>query len=279
MHPGVQSGAPAGLAAAGASKLFERDTWRAMREVRAQLRARALRLCARPAGPHEERALGAARPTDRWWATTSAAAATRSRRCCMRAGPRCRCSCTPSSAAAVWLSIAPGLSDAGGRARCSASCAGKAELEVAQSGQRRPDPVRQPAGKDLARAALDHRGQAAAVDGPVSGGDLGHRGGAGACRAHRRRLRRRGAAVPQRARHGRALLAQTKRAVGLDTGFSHLAAALGLPTIGIYCDHEPGLAGIVGTGGVASVGGKGQVPSLAEVLALVERQRVPQAQA
>ena len=70
-----------------------------------------------------------------------------------------------------------------------------------------------------------------------------------------------------------ALLAQTRRVVGLDTGFSHLAAALGLPTIGIYCDHDPGLAGIVGPGGVASVGGKGQVPSLADVLALVERQR------
>jgi len=71
-----------------------------------------------------------------------------------------------------------------------------------------------------------------------------------------------------------ALLMQTQRAIGLDTGFSHLAAALGLPTIGIYCDHEPGLAGIVGPGGVASVGGKGQVPTLADVLALVERQRV-----
>ena len=72
-----------------------------------------------------------------------------------------------------------------------------------------------------------------------------------------------------------ALLAQTQRVVGLDTGFSHLAAALGKPTVGIYCDHEPGLAGIMGPGGVASVGGKGQVPSQAEVLALIERQRVP----
>lgn len=70
-----------------------------------------------------------------------------------------------------------------------------------------------------------------------------------------------------------ALLGETKRVIGLDTGFSHLAAAMGRPTIGIYCDHEPGLAGIVGPGGVASVGGKGQVPSLQEVLALVERQR------
>ncbi len=74
-----------------------------------------------------------------------------------------------------------------------------------------------------------------------------------------------------------ALLAQTQRAIGLDTGFSHLAAALGKPTIGIYCDHEPGLAGIIGPGGVASIGGKGQVPSLQDVLALLERQRVPQA--
>ncbi len=70
-----------------------------------------------------------------------------------------------------------------------------------------------------------------------------------------------------------ALLGGTKRVVGLDTGFSHLAAALGKPTVGIYCDHEPGLAGIVGPGGVASVGGKGQVPSLQQVLALVEQQR------
>ncbi len=69
-----------------------------------------------------------------------------------------------------------------------------------------------------------------------------------------------------------ALLAATRRVVGLDTGFTHLAAAFGRPTIGIYCDHEPGLAGIVGPGGVASVGGKGQVPTLAEVMALVERQ-------
>jgi heptosyltransferase I len=60
--------------------------------------------------------------------------------------------------------------------------------------------------------------------------------------------------------------------VGLDTGFSHLAAALGQPTIGIYCDHEPGLAGITGPGPVASIGGKGRVPTLDEVMTLVEAQ-------
>lgn len=67
-----------------------------------------------------------------------------------------------------------------------------------------------------------------------------------------------------------AVLAGAAQVVGLDTGFSHLAAAYGRPTIGIYCDHDPGLAGITGPGPVASLGGKGQVPGKAEVLALVE---------
>jgi heptosyltransferase-1 len=66
------------------------------------------------------------------------------------------------------------------------------------------------------------------------------------------------------------VLAQARMVVGLDTGFSHLAAALGRPTVGIYCDHEPSNAGITGTGGVDSIGGKGQRPSLPAVMALVE---------
>jgi heptosyltransferase-1 len=42
--------------------------------------------------------------------------------------------------------------------------------------------------------------------------------------------------------------------------------------VGIYCDHEPGLAGITGPGPVASIGGKGQRPSLEAVLSLIEAQ-------
>jgi heptosyltransferase I len=72
-----------------------------------------------------------------------------------------------------------------------------------------------------------------------------------------------------------AVLAGARQVVGLDTGFSHLAAALGRPTVGIYCDHEPGLAGLTGAGPVACIGGKGQVPSKADVLALVEQQFNP----
>jgi heptosyltransferase-1 len=69
-----------------------------------------------------------------------------------------------------------------------------------------------------------------------------------------------------------AVLARAQNVVGLDTGFTHLAAAFGRPTLGIYCDHEPGLAGITGPGLVASIGGKGQVPSRADVLSLLEAQ-------
>ena len=69
-----------------------------------------------------------------------------------------------------------------------------------------------------------------------------------------------------------AVLAGAQVVIGLDTGFTHLAAALGRPTLGIYCDHDPGLAGITGNGRVASIGGKGQVPGRAEVLALMAQQ-------
>lgn len=68
------------------------------------------------------------------------------------------------------------------------------------------------------------------------------------------------------------LLAGADHVVGLDTGFTHLAAALGRPTLGIYCDHEPGLAGITGSGRVQSIGGKGQVPSQQDVMGLLEQQ-------
>ena len=69
-----------------------------------------------------------------------------------------------------------------------------------------------------------------------------------------------------------AVLANANCVVGLDTGFSHLAAAFGVATLGIYCDHDPGLAGIAGPGWVRSIGGKGERPSLEAVQALVDEQ-------
>lgn len=66
------------------------------------------------------------------------------------------------------------------------------------------------------------------------------------------------------------LLAGAQVVVGLDTGFSHVAAALGKPVVGIYCDHEPGLTGITGPAPGASLGGKGQQPSLQDVTAALQ---------
>ena len=66
-----------------------------------------------------------------------------------------------------------------------------------------------------------------------------------------------------------AVLAGASMCVGLDTGFTHIAAAFGVATIGIYCDHEPGLVGITGDAYVVSVGGRGVVPSVAAVDAVL----------
>lgn len=66
-----------------------------------------------------------------------------------------------------------------------------------------------------------------------------------------------------------AVLAGAALCVGLDTGFTHIAAAFGVSTVGIYCDHEPGLVGMVGEGYVASVGGRGLVPTINAVQTLV----------
>lgn len=61
-------------------------------------------------------------------------------------------------------------------------------------------------------------------------------------------------------------LAHASIVVGLDTGLTHIAAAHGKPTVGIYCDHQPGLAGLVGSGPVVSLGGKRLIPTTASVL-------------
>jgi len=68
-----------------------------------------------------------------------------------------------------------------------------------------------------------------------------------------------------------AVLSQARLVVGLDTGFTHLAAAFARPTVGIYCDHDPGLAGVTGRGFVCSLGGCADVPSLHAVQQAYEK--------
>lgn len=57
--------------------------------------------------------------------------------------------------------------------------------------------------------------------------------------------------------------------IGLDTGLTHFAAALGVPTVGIYCGSDPALTGIYGAPRAKNVGGPGRVPGVSEVLKLV----------
>lgn len=68
--------------------------------------------------------------------------------------------------------------------------------------------------------------------------------------------------IPQLA----ALLAGSSAAIGVDTGLTHLAVALELPTIALYTATDPGLTGVLGAGFYRNLGGKAQTPSPETVL-------------
>jgi heptosyltransferase-1 len=63
-----------------------------------------------------------------------------------------------------------------------------------------------------------------------------------------------------------ALFQKAGLAVGLDTGLTHLAAALGVRTVGIFCGSDPALTGLYGASKAVNVGGLGRPPSAADVL-------------
>ena len=64
-----------------------------------------------------------------------------------------------------------------------------------------------------------------------------------------------------------AMLGQARAVIGVDTGLSHLAAALGTPTIGIYTATDPGLTGLYAGKSAVNLGGRNLPPSVAEVTA------------
>ena len=68
--------------------------------------------------------------------------------------------------------------------------------------------------------------------------------------------------VPQLAR----LFAKARCVVGVDTGLTHLAAAVGTRTVGIYCGSDPTLTGIYGAERARNVGALGRSPTVDEVL-------------
>ena len=67
-----------------------------------------------------------------------------------------------------------------------------------------------------------------------------------------------------------ALLGQAQVVIGVDTGLSHLAAALGVPTIGIYTATDAGLTGLYAGARAVNLGGKNCSPTVAEVIKAIE---------
>jgi heptosyltransferase I len=66
-------------------------------------------------------------------------------------------------------------------------------------------------------------------------------------------------------------LAGSAIVVGLDTGFTHFSAALGRPTIGIYCDSDSRQAAVLGSAFCASFGNRGAAPDYSTIRAAVEQ--------
>ena len=66
-----------------------------------------------------------------------------------------------------------------------------------------------------------------------------------------------------------ALLAGARVVVGVDTGLAHLAVALGVPTVGIYCATDPASTGLHGGATARNIGSGGAPPTLEDVIRVV----------
>ena len=67
------------------------------------------------------------------------------------------------------------------------------------------------------------------------------------------------------------VLAAAHCVVGVDTGLTHLAGALGTVTVGVYTATDPRLTGLYGCARAANLGGPGQTPDVDDVTREVER--------
>jgi heptosyltransferase I len=62
------------------------------------------------------------------------------------------------------------------------------------------------------------------------------------------------------------VLCSARHVIGLDSGLTHLAAAVGSPTVAIFCGSDPALTGLYGGERTANVGAPGKPPRVFEVL-------------
>jgi len=96
--------------------------------------------------------------------------------------------------------------------------------------------------------------------------------------AEHERARRLAAAIPNACVAPRAgidalagLLAGARAVVGVDTGLTHLAAALGVPVVGVYGVTDPTRTGISARGAAENLGGREGMPAADEVHAALVR--------
>ncbi len=68
-----------------------------------------------------------------------------------------------------------------------------------------------------------------------------------------------------------ARLASARLCLGVDTGFTHIACALEVPTIAIFTDTDPALAGGFGLGQRATFGHLDTIPPIADVTGQLQR--------
>jgi heptosyltransferase-1 len=72
-----------------------------------------------------------------------------------------------------------------------------------------------------------------------------------------------------------ALLGNARAVVGVDTGLTHLAAALKVPVVALYCASEPGLTGVYSAGLAINLGQVGRAPQPDEVFAALDKALAP----
>jgi heptosyltransferase-1 len=67
-----------------------------------------------------------------------------------------------------------------------------------------------------------------------------------------------------------ALISRARIVVGVDTGLTHLAVALGRPTIGLYRATDPAATGLYGSSRALNLGGIGMTPSTDKVASAIK---------
>lgn len=66
------------------------------------------------------------------------------------------------------------------------------------------------------------------------------------------------------------LLGRAQAVIGVDTGLAHLAAALGVPTVGIYTATDPALTGLYAGRCAVNLGNAGRMPDVATVIDVLQ---------